>query len=171
MTCLTSKSLLLGFVVVGLLGLGANPALAGNAVNPTAEAKAKGMVERNQRMVALFAHPTAKFRDMSYISTEKLESGGFRVTYALNYTAFRGVGCKFYSHLAFTFTDDGSYRTVETAGRNCTVAPFTATDTAIGAIRAVIRNEPQLRDNYEFLQIFERNDARDMLKFVFFLSR
>lgn len=170
MTCLSLKNLLLGFVAVGLLGFGANPALAGDSVAPAAEAKAKALVERNQRMISVFAHPTSSFRDMRYLSTEKIAGGGFKVIYEMNYTAFRGIGCKFYSNLAFTFTDSGSYQTVETAGRNGTVAPFTATDAAIGVIRAVVRNEPELRDNYQFLRIFETNDARDMLKFVFFLS-
>ncbi|MCE9562207.1 MAG: hypothetical protein K8U57_09155 [Planctomycetes bacterium] len=170
MTRFTSKKLLLSFVAIGLLSLVAAPAQAGDSVAPKAEEKAKSLVERNQRMITVFAHPTSKFHDMKYLSTEKLKDG-FKVIYEVNYTAFRGYGAKFYSNLAFTFDDDGYYKTVETAGRNCTVAPFTATDAALGVIQAVIKNEPELRENFEFLKIFEKSDARDMLRFVLLLSR
>jgi len=169
MTRLTSKKLL-SFIAASFLTLVATPALAGEP-SVKAEEKARGLVERNQRIIACFAHPTSKFRDLQHVSTEALPSGGFKVIYAMNYTAFRGCGCRFYSNLAFTFDDDGSYRNVETAGRNCSVGPFTASDAAIGVIQAVVRNEPELRDNFELLKMFEKSDARDILKFVLALSR
>ncbi len=170
MTRLTSKKLW-SFVAAGLLAFVVTPTQAADRPAPKAEEKARGLVERNQRVIASFAHPTSKLREMKHLRTEKLPSGGFKVVYEMNYTAFRGYGMKFYSNLAFTFDDEGYYRTVDTAGRNGTVAPFTATDAAIGVIQAVIRNEPELRDNYEIVKMFEKSDARDILKFVLALSR
>jgi hypothetical protein len=85
----TSKNLLLSFAAIGLLSLVGAPAYAGEIVAPKAEEKAKSLIERNQRMITMFAHPTSKFRDMKYSSTEKLKDG-FKVIYEVNYTAFRG---------------------------------------------------------------------------------
>ncbi|MBA4190870.1 MAG: hypothetical protein C0467_23020 [Planctomycetaceae bacterium] len=166
---LTSKKLW-SFIAAGLLAFVVTPAQAADRPAPKAEEKARGLVERNQKVIAAFAHPTSRFREMKHVRTEKI-AGGFKVVYEMNYTAFRGYGCKFYSNLAFTFDDAGYYMTVETAGRNGTVAPFAATDTAISAIQAVIRSEPELRENYEIVKMFEKSDARDILKFVLALSR
>lgn len=170
MTHLAVKKSLLAFVAVGLCLVAASPARAGDAPDPKAETRARNLVENNQRIIAAFAHPTSKFVSMAHRSTEKTPDG-FKVTYEVNYVAFRGCGCRFYSNLAFTFDPDGSYRTVETAGRNCTVAPFTASDAVLGVVQAVIKNEPELRNNYEFLKVIEKSDARDILRFMLLLSR
>ena len=169
MTRTAARHFVLSIATLGLLAAG--PIAAADRPNPQAEEKARTLVERNQRVIAAFAHPTASYRDLAHVGTEALPGGGFRVTYQLNYKAFRGCGCSFYSKLAFDFDDAGGFRTVETAGRNCTVAPFTASDAAIGVVRAVVRNEPELRDNYQILRMFETYDARDMMKFVMALSR
>jgi hypothetical protein len=170
MTHLLARNPLLGLIAVGLSLLTAAPIHAADPPHPKAEHRARNLVENNQWVIAAFAHPTSKFVNMRHMRTEST-SDGFKVTYEVNYIAFRGCGCRFYSNLAFSFDADGSFRTVETAGRNCTVAPFTACDAVLGVAQAIIKNEPQLRNNYEFLKLIEKSDARDLLKFVLLLSR
>ncbi len=169
MNCIVAKRSFVALVAAGLLAT-ATPAFAGDIANPQAVEKAQGLIDKCQSSIALCAHPTAQFNGLQFLRTERVDDG-FKVIYTLNYTAFRGCGMRFRSDLAFVFDDDGYYRSVEVCGRNCTVAPFVATDKALAAACCLIRNDPGLASNNEMFRFIESADARELMKFLFVYTK
>ncbi len=146
-------------VVAGLLLVAAAKAGGDAAVS-----KASSLIQKDQRLIALVAHPTAKLKSIEYQSTTKL-ANGFQLNYRLNFVS--AFGNPFYSTLGFEFDSDGNIRDITMVATSALVDPFSASDLALDALRDdILDNSPDIRNNRAAREYIERADAKGILVFL-----
>jgi hypothetical protein len=126
--------------------------------------KASKMVHGQQKVIAFFAHPTAKFNSIQYQSSAKCD-GGFQLNYRLNYNGLFGI--EYYSTLGFKFDFDGYLRSIDVVETSSIVDPFDFANAVLDQMRKdILNNNPDLRSNAVLREVINRSDAKTLLTFV-----
>lgn len=154
--------LLMTLSVIGIFAVLLTAASADG--DPAGVNKAKKLIETEQAVIAVFAHPTAKLTSIEYEDCTKQEFG-FKLIYKLNYDS--AAKRSFYSRLAFGFDKDGTYQSVESVSTSSFVNPFSAADVAIRYLEdTIIKSNPVLRKDKLLQELIKKADAKALLGFV-----
>jgi hypothetical protein len=153
---------LLVALVCGMAFLGAAAVRADDETSPAE--RAAEFVEDEAETIALFAHPTADFQEVTIHRTNKLRDGGFEVVASFNYVS--AFGNEFYSKLALRFDEDGNYNSCRTVATNGVVGPFTAVKLVLDAVKELIKDDENLRDNPTVQDLIDKADAMGLVNII-----
>jgi len=140
-------------VAVGLLQAGGDSA---------ATTKAARLIQKEQKLIAFFAHPTGKLQTLQLVETKNID-GGFILTYQFNYKHPFG---DFYSKIDFRFDGDGNYRTASPRASSGLTDAFDSANVVISWAKEELLKNPEFRDNKVVRDLIERADAKGLLGFM-----
>ena len=162
MNLFNRKSVIVGLVAVAYC---VGPVTAARAADPdsAAVAKAKKLIQTNEKVFAGFAHPTPTLIDVEYGTAVNAGfGGGFKITCKFNYKD--GIPDRFWSKLEIEFSKGGDYVGVRSGGSTGLIGPFAAGQSIISAFKTELLKDPELAKVPGLAEAVRQADVYGLLK-------
>ncbi len=145
-------------VIAALVFVGGASAKA--ADNTPAENGAIRHLEAHAEIIAGFAYPTVTHIKSEYDGGVRERDGAFKLTYAYRGSWSDSTG---YFSLNFHYNRDGRLLRISDGPRSWFFPPFTTSDVLLEVVKAVIEEEPELRDDAAIQAVMRTGSVRKIL--------